>query len=80
MSTQETIKSHSNTQVTGLLAKTYLQVELPLQVLRSAAGYYIGTADEMGAPVSRESVEYFPSAKTATEALSTGSWTQKHDA
>jgi hypothetical protein len=49
---------------------------LPLNVLRSAAGYYIGTADECG-PVSRESVEYFRSEKSATEALKTGGWKQR---
>jgi hypothetical protein len=32
-------------------------------VLRSAAGHYIGTADDDG-PVSRESVEYFPTRTT----------------
>ncbi len=32
----------------------------PLQVLKSRAGYYIGTCDEDGLPYSRESVEYWP--------------------
>lgn len=59
----------------GYLAST-MGKYLPLNVLRSAAGYYIGTADECG-PVSRESVEYFRSEKSATEALKTGSWKQR---
>lgn len=49
---------------------------LPLQVLKSAAGYYIGTADENG-PCSRESDLYFRSESSATEALATGNWSQK---
>lgn len=32
----------SKTQI-GYLAKLYCKVELPLQVLKSAAGFYIGT-------------------------------------
>jgi hypothetical protein len=49
---------------------------LPLQVLRSAAGHYIGTFDDDG-PASRESVEYFPSHEAARHALETGAWTQR---
>ena len=41
---------------------------LPLQVLRSAAGHYIGKQDDEG-PVSRESVEYFPNHLAAQRAL-----------
>jgi hypothetical protein len=60
----------------GLLALTYVGKRLPLQVLRSAAGHYIGTFDDDG-PVSRESVEYFPSHEAARHALETGAWTQR---
>ncbi|AKU14444.1 hypothetical protein AzCIB_4558 [Azoarcus sp. CIB] len=42
----------------------------------SAAGHYIGTADEDG-PVSRESVEYFRSQYAAEHALATGRWQQR---
>jgi hypothetical protein len=45
-------------------------------VLCSAAGHYIGTADEDG-PVSRESVEYFRSQHAADHALATGRWQQR---
>ncbi|MBA1201061.1 hypothetical protein G7009_04590 [Pseudomonas capeferrum] len=48
---------------------------LPLQVRQSAAGHFIGTADDNG-PVSRESVEYFRSYEAAEQALSTGRWQQ----
>lgn len=51
-------------------------LQLPLQVLRSHAGIYIGTADDEG-PVSRESVEYFPTEGEAHRALAKGTWTQK---
>ncbi len=52
---------------------------LPLQVLQSGAGFYIGTADEEG-PVSRESVEYWPLRQLAEDALSgktPDAWTQR---
>lgn len=52
---------------------------LPLQVLRSAAGYYLGTFDAEG-PVSRESVEYWPQRTQAEDALRSGGWTQRLDA
>ncbi|HCF5174370.1 TPA: hypothetical protein ACGW32_001149 [Pseudomonas aeruginosa] len=48
----------------GKLALAHLRLELPLQVLMSNAGFYIGTLDEEG-PASRESVEYYPSRELA---------------
>jgi hypothetical protein len=60
----------------GKLAQQVCGMELPLQVLGSQAGYYIGTTDECG-PYSRESVEYFPTKEAAFAALETGEWTQK---
>ena len=60
----------------GYLAKTFADKRLPLQVRHSAAGHYIGTADEDG-PVSRESVEYFRSQHAADHALTTGRWQQR---
>jgi len=60
----------------GALALAYTGKRLPLQVLRSAAGHYIGTHDDKG-PVSRESVEYFPSPEAAQRALATDAWTQR---
>jgi len=59
----------------GLLALAYVGKRLPLQVLRSAVGHYIGTFDD--GPVSRESVEYFSSHEAARHALETGAWTQR---
>jgi len=63
----------------GALALNYTGKRLPLQVLHSAAGYYLGTFDNgtEGGPVSRESVEYFPSHEAASHALQTGAWTQR---
>lgn len=60
----------------GNLAKRICGLALPLQVLESQAGFYIGTSDEEG-PCSRESVEYFPTEDEAFAALETGEWTQK---
>lgn len=54
-------------------------LSLPLQVLSSAAGHYIGTAAD-GIPYSRESVEYFASAELASAALEAGAWTQRQQA
>lgn len=61
---------------TGVLAAKFAGQNLPLQVLRSRSGYYIGTVNEEG-PVSRESVEYFKSDKLASKALEQGNWTQR---
>jgi hypothetical protein len=60
----------------GYLTLTYASQRLPLQVRQSAAGHFIGTADDNG-PVSRESVEYFRSYEAAERALSTGHWQQR---
>jgi hypothetical protein len=61
----------------GLLAKRWCNVELPLRVLKSQSGYYIGTHSDEDGPMSRESEEYFPTQQAAQVALEEGSWTQK---
>lgn len=66
----------ARTEAVGYLALAYTGKRLPLQVRLSAAGHYIGTADEDG-PVSRESVEYFHSHQVAAHALVTGRWQQR---
>ncbi|HBR2605987.1 TPA: hypothetical protein L9Q09_003330 [Klebsiella pneumoniae] len=66
-----------NTQ-TGFLAQKHLNVALPLEVMQSGRGYYIGTADlESGAPATRESNEYFLMKIDAENALKANLWTQK---
>jgi hypothetical protein len=62
----------------GVLAKQYLDVSLPLQVLESNAGFYLGTADEDG-PCTRESVEYWPARGGAEQALLKGEFTQRQE-
>lgn len=59
----------------GKLAARY-GFYLPLTVLESPAGFYLGTSDGME-PISRESVEYFPTKDTASAALVSGAWTQR---
>ncbi|WP_271963889.1 hypothetical protein [Pseudomonas aeruginosa] len=60
----------------GKLALAHLSLELPLQVLMNKnRAYYIGTFDEEG-PVSRESVEYYPSRELAQQALDNDTWSQ----
>ncbi len=63
-------------QAIGLLAKAYCNKRLPLTVLQSARGFYLGTSDDEG-PCSRESVQYWPSQAKAEKALATGMWTQR---
>ena len=46
-------------------------VQLPLEVLQSPAGFYIGTSNK-GMPFSRESVQYWPSEEAASDALKNG--------
>ncbi|HRH77060.1 MAG TPA: hypothetical protein PK129_06905 [Cellvibrionaceae bacterium] len=62
-----------------MLAFKCCGLSLPVQVLKSNAGYYIGTEDKEG-PVSRESHEYWRSFNEAELALKSRSWTQRqHD-
>lgn len=49
----------------------------PLEVCKSAAGYYLGTLNEEGEPFTRESVEYWRKQEAAEAALAKGAWTQK---
>ena len=51
-----------------------LGLQIPVQVLQSAAGYFIGTRDEEGP--NRESAEYWPTKAQAETALNEGQWTQ----
>lgn len=60
----------------GKLALEWCNVRLPIQVLKSNAGYYIGTTDDEG-PCSRESLEYFPTYEAAFQALETDDWCQR---
>lgn len=60
----------------GKLAKHFCRKELPLQVCKSYAGFYIGTM-EHEEPFTRESMEYFTTHEEAQHALDTGEWSQK---
>lgn len=61
----------------GVLALECLMLRLPTRVLKSTAGYYIGTSSDDHGPVSRESVEYFRTHEAAARALASGNWTQR---
>jgi len=63
----------------AVLALAATGQKLPLQVLESQRGFYLGAVDSEG-PVSRESEEYWPSPNLAGEALLTGCWTQRKSA
>jgi len=60
----------------GQLAHQVCGKLLPLEVLKSGAGYYIGTTEDF-CPCTRESRAYFRHAAQAEEALRSGSWVQK---
>jgi hypothetical protein len=60
----------------GCLAATAGE-RLLLQVMKSAAGFYLGTQDRDGLPYTRESVQYWPKRDGAETALRTGHWTQR---
>lgn len=60
----------------GLLALDF-GYRLKLDVLRSGAGWYIGTSSPEDGPVTRESIEYFPSRESAQKALDSGEFTQR---
>ena len=73
-------KMRAMTSPCGRLAYDIMGVRLPLQVLQSARGFYLGTANDMG-PVSRESAEYWPTTEQAQIALDNGpeAWTQRDE-
>ena len=54
-------------------------MSFPLAVLKSRAGYYIGTCDDEGLPYSRESAEYWQRPDQAQTALEHGRWTQRRE-
>ncbi|ABM97040.1 hypothetical protein [Methylibium petroleiphilum] len=60
----------------GQMALVYGGLRLNLQVLESAAGFYIGTTHE-DMPYSRESAEYWRKREAAEQALADGTWTQR---
>lgn len=63
----------------GHLAQRFLSEQFELQVMKSNAGYYLGTHSPDGLPVSRESAEYWPTDVKAEAALSSGQWTQRQE-
>jgi hypothetical protein len=62
----------------GQLAREYGGESLPLQVLQSARGHYLGTVLD-DAPYTRESNEYWPTKDQAEHAMAIGedAWTQR---
>ena len=67
-----------NPNVKGVLAARF-GYDLPIRVLSSRAGYYIGTFSETHGVVSKESVEYYPTQQLAEEAFRKGTWTQRRN-
>ena len=77
MSVNEISAARADEHSIGKLALQYCAVRLRLEVLKSNAGFYIGTFDD--GPCSRESVEYFATKDQAERALAAGSWTQRSE-
>jgi hypothetical protein len=50
---------------------------LPIILMKSAAGFYLGTRTGKGEPYSRESEEYFGTRHGAEQALARGTWTAR---
>ena len=67
-----------STQPAGKLAYEIMGIRLPLEILHSGRGYYIGTANDAG-PVSRESLEYWPHYESAHIAFKNNAWTQRDE-
>lgn len=68
--------NHPSLNQLGSLARA-AGYRLPLEPLQANGRWYLGTACPDDGPVSRESVEYFPSRKAAETALLSGEWTQR---
>ena len=64
----------------GKLAFDIMGLRLPLEVLHSPRGFYLGTENDAG-PVSRESAEYWPTYEDAERALDAGpdAWNQRNE-
>jgi hypothetical protein len=61
----------------GWLAIEFGKRLLPLQVCRSARGFYVGTREENSEPFSRELEESWPTRQEAERALISRDWTQR---
>ena len=66
-----------NKEVKGIIAARFGH-DLPVRILSSNAGYYIGTFSETHGPISRES-QYFDKRIDAEEAFRKGTWTQRRN-
>lgn len=62
----------------GMLAERDCGKKLPLKVLESHAGFYLGTFDEEEGPCTRESVEYWPTREKAERAFAECEWSQRY--
>lgn len=60
----------------GILALR-MDALLPLQVIESQEGFYIGTASATEGPLTRESDEHWRTRDQALAAFELGDWTQR---
>lgn len=52
---------------------------LPIEVLHSGAGFYLGRCCPKEGPISRLSIEYWNTKEEAEEALSSDNWTMRFE-
>ena len=71
-------ESNSKMVQVGVTAMEYRGLQQPIQVLKSAAGFYLGTS-ENGLPATRVSYEYWRTIAEAEHALESGNWTRRRD-
>ena len=71
--------SHTLVHMTSFQCAMFLEVDRPLTVLCSGAGWYIGARKENGSPLARDSEEYWGTQHAAQEVLEKQSWTQRLD-
>ncbi|ANS05319.1 hypothetical protein [uncultured Mediterranean phage] len=63
--------------ITSPNIQSWAHPSLPVQVCRSAAGYYIGQMSKDGSPYSRLSDCYYRTHERADEALTFNTWIRK---
>jgi hypothetical protein len=79
---ERTELEHCFIHSTSFICAKYLFKERGLQVLRSAAGFYIGVRAGIednipGEPLSRDSQDYYRTQEDAQFALTTRTWVQR---
>jgi hypothetical protein len=75
----QSIQEYYMSQLNDLIGQLASEIgyELPVIVLKSQAGYYLGTQCPINGPISRESTRYWSTHKDAVIALFEDAWEQR---